>query len=319
MRRLLLFLLLSSTLGHAVITVVQEKHAILASGSGTVSFVAPTTPGNSVIVLRAACSTDPNHPILSDSDNAGNLYNSYNAGTIDEGGAFCNVEVFAAFSDTTPRTPYPASMQTLTITQNSGLPFVLQVWMLEVSGLLPPVSGSFVNFLIGNPTPVPPSTSSPPTSTQILAPFSPDPANTDIFHDRLFLALAAQTSTGITSVASPWTLLTAQNGFAPAYRIVTAGTLVTPQAAFTNSSSALYGSQFVIALGNASPSVGSCPGIPSTTLLSACLSGVALAGGNAGWQATTAPRLTITKARSEEHTSELQSRRDLVCRLLLEK
>src|SRR5690349_23025516 len=29
--------------------------------------------------------------------------------------------------------------------------------------------------------------------------------------------------------------------------------------------------------------------------------------------------LSETKARSEEHTSELQSRRDLVCRLLLEK
>src|SRR5690349_23637511 len=32
------------------------------------------------------------------------------------------------------------------------------------------------------------------------------------------------------------------------------------------------------------------------------------------WPATRCPR-----ARSEEHTSELQSRRDLVCRLLLEK
>src|SRR5690349_22451903 len=30
-------------------------------------------------------------------------------------------------------------------------------------------------------------------------------------------------------------------------------------------------------------------------------------------------RLTISGGRSEEHTSELQSRRDLVCRLLLEK
>src|SRR6266496_5553625 len=30
-------------------------------------------------------------------------------------------------------------------------------------------------------------------------------------------------------------------------------------------------------------------------------------------------RCTFVKARSEEHTSELQSRRDLVCRLLLEK
>src|SRR5690349_22397757 len=32
-----------------------------------------------------------------------------------------------------------------------------------------------------------------------------------------------------------------------------------------------------------------------------------------------APREGRPKARSEEHTSELQSRRDLVCRLLLEK
>src|SRR5690349_23458535 len=31
------------------------------------------------------------------------------------------------------------------------------------------------------------------------------------------------------------------------------------------------------------------------------------------------PPFTPTPARSEEHTSELQSRRDLVCRLLLEK
>src|SRR3712207_7539070 len=31
------------------------------------------------------------------------------------------------------------------------------------------------------------------------------------------------------------------------------------------------------------------------------------------------PRLAVTVARSEEHTSELQSRQYLVCRLLLEK
>src|SRR5438874_3569669 len=31
------------------------------------------------------------------------------------------------------------------------------------------------------------------------------------------------------------------------------------------------------------------------------------------------PRGGLTEIRSEEHTSELQSRRDLVCRLLLEK
>src|SRR6266496_6145054 len=45
----------------------------------------------------------------------------------------------------------------------------------------------------------------------------------------------------------------------------------------------------------------------------------------ADWVATTAcpesgsPAPTSTASRSEEHTSELQSRRDLVCRLLLEK
>src|SRR5690349_23734716 len=37
---------------------------------------------------------------------------------------------------------------------------------------------------------------------------------------------------------------------------------------------------------------------------------------NPFWQST---RPTKEKERSEEHTSELQSRRDLVCRLLLEK
>src|SRR6267378_578037 len=33
----------------------------------------------------------------------------------------------------------------------------------------------------------------------------------------------------------------------------------------------------------------------------------------------TPPEITMSRLRSEEHTSELQSRRDLVCRLLLEK
>src|SRR5438874_10023033 len=38
------------------------------------------------------------------------------------------------------------------------------------------------------------------------------------------------------------------------------------------------------------------------------------------WKRTTLPRVSSsTTPRSEEHTSELQSRRDLVCRLLLEK
>src|SRR5438874_7326787 len=34
---------------------------------------------------------------------------------------------------------------------------------------------------------------------------------------------------------------------------------------------------------------------------------------------TTADVVSVWRSRSEEHTSELQSRRDLVCRLLLEK
>src|SRR3712207_8187906 len=36
-------------------------------------------------------------------------------------------------------------------------------------------------------------------------------------------------------------------------------------------------------------------------------------------QAVTAPAVASTRPRSEEHTSELQSRQYLVCRLLLEK
>src|SRR5206468_7244498 len=44
-------------------------------------------------------------------------------------------------------------------------------------------------------------------------------------------------------------------------------------------------------------------------------------GQTVGWSATLGAPLTdtITSFRSEEHTSELQSRSDLVCRLLLEK
>src|SRR5580700_3420830 len=46
-------------------------------------------------------------------------------------------------------------------------------------------------------------------------------------------------------------------------------------------------------------------------------------GHGGGWSAQATgimlPSATIAVRRSEEHTSELQSRRDLVCRLLLEK
>src|SRR5690349_23903101 len=39
----------------------------------------------------------------------------------------------------------------------------------------------------------------------------------------------------------------------------------------------------------------------------------------ARWRATYLPITSTSRLRSEEHTSELQSRRDIVCRLLLEK
>src|SRR5436190_13541861 len=37
------------------------------------------------------------------------------------------------------------------------------------------------------------------------------------------------------------------------------------------------------------------------------------------WRSRTTPRVILRRVRSEEHTSELQSHSDLVCRLLLEK
>src|SRR6266496_5141239 len=51
---------------------------------------------------------------------------------------------------------------------------------------------------------------------------------------------------------------------------------------------------------------------PYTTLFRSCPAG----SGPSGAQS---PGTGVRQARSEEHTSELQSRRDLVCRLLLEK
>src|SRR3712207_7468798 len=41
--------------------------------------------------------------------------------------------------------------------------------------------------------------------------------------------------------------------------------------------------------------------------------------GSAEWERDAAGKVNVTKWRSEEHTSELQSRQYLVCRLLLEK
>src|SRR5699024_11713672 len=47
--------------------------------------------------------------------------------------------------------------------------------------------------------------------------------------------------------------------------------------------------------------------------------GAASTVGWSSWAGTTTPTIDLPFARSEEHTSELQSRFDLVCRLLLEK
>src|SRR5206468_12272360 len=47
--------------------------------------------------------------------------------------------------------------------------------------------------------------------------------------------------------------------------------------------------------------------------------GVLPAGGRGGLEHLILPAFTLGYFRSEEHTSELQSRSDLVCRLLLEK
>src|SRR5438034_6913642 len=49
-----------------------------------------------------------------------------------------------------------------------------------------------------------------------------------------------------------------------------------------------------------------------------CLETAAQSGGSTTWE-TLKLRLEIPSLRSEEHTSELQSHSDLVCRLLLEK
>src|SRR5438067_10100934 len=59
---------------------------------------------------------------------------------------------------------------------------------------------------------------------------------------------------------------------------------------------------------------------PYTTLFRSLADAVALHGGIVMWRAFVYSSAVPTdRVRSEEHTSELQSRFDLVCRLLLEK
>src|SRR6266496_6193610 len=58
---------------------------------------------------------------------------------------------------------------------------------------------------------------------------------------------------------------------------------------------------------------------PYTTLFRSCWQGLQEAGALAAAANQWQRRVCRLPARSEEHTSELQSRRDLVCRLLLEK
>src|SRR3712207_7698909 len=62
--------------------------------------------------------------------------------------------------------------------------------------------------------------------------------------------------------------------------------------------------------------------IPSSLVAYAVVIRSSSSGTSSGWQQTHArqlPSTRWTRGRSEEHTSELQSRQYLVCRLLLEK
>src|SRR5690349_23779951 len=61
---------------------------------------------------------------------------------------------------------------------------------------------------------------------------------------------------------------------------------------------------------------------PYTTLFRSCDEYVSVSAANSLWlirSMSRRERMAAPDERSEEHTSELQSRRDLVCRLLLEK
>src|SRR2546430_11990962 len=49
------------------------------------------------------------------------------------------------------------------------------------------------------------------------------------------------------------------------------------------------------------------------------VSAICASGGRAGWQQVKINRNRSSSTRSEEHTSELQSQSNIVCRLLLEK
>src|SRR5207249_11716826 len=69
----------------------------------------------------------------------------------------------------------------------------------------------------------------------------------------------------------------------------------------------------------AEASAGEVIGCGSLKVYSRELAELAALAVRADWQGRRAPRALESKPRSEEHTSELQSRFDLVCRLLLEK
>src|SRR5438034_7442513 len=62
---------------------------------------------------------------------------------------------------------------------------------------------------------------------------------------------------------------------------------------------------------------------PYTTLFRSTCTGASLGGAtsplSSEWVITRPPIIRVETPRSEEHTSELQSHSDLVCRLLLEK
>src|SRR3989440_3562169 len=77
------------------------------------------------------------------------------------------------------------------------------------------------------------------------------------------------------------------------------------------------------AAGNISPnsasvSISVADTTPPTTPIGLTAAVAGSSGANLSWSAST-DNVGVTGYRSEEHTSELQSRSDLVCRLLLEK
>jgi hypothetical protein len=299
MKKLLALLLLLAPLSHAAVTIVQRAHGIVAAGNGTISFSAPTVAGRTIIAVMTWPSTGRDG-LATTTDNGGNNWLAFGtraevANTNLGGTLQAEAAIYVAQEPAT-NTTAARSMQTLTLANwdSPGDTYGIDVWLYEVSGLAITTSPApaFTSVkATSNIQGVGPG--STPTFNP-LAPAVPAGDHCDATKECLFLAAAVPTVASISSVAGPWTLEPTQNGYGAAYLITQSAS--DQQAIFTNGSSSPYGSIYASFAGLAPAPTGSCPGLPAGTPLSACLSGVALAGGNAGWQVPTKPRLTITKA-----------------------